>query len=45
MIYELEHNPSIIGIDHPEIGEKVKKLHKSFCKGEIYLANMLKLLK
>lgn len=40
MIYELEYNSRTIGVDDPEIGEKVKKLYKSFCKGEIYLTNI-----
>lgn len=40
MIYELEYNSRTIGVDDPEIGEKVKKLYKNFCKGEIYLTNI-----
>ncbi len=40
MIYELEHNSRTIGVDDPEIGEKVKKLYSSFCKGEIILTDI-----
>jgi UDP-N-acetyl-D-mannosaminuronic acid dehydrogenase len=40
MIYELEHNSRTIGADDPQIGEKVKELYKSFCKGEIYLTDI-----
>lgn len=35
MLYELEHNARTIGADEPEIGELVKELYGSFCKGEI----------
>lgn len=35
MIYELEHNARTIGADKPEIGEKIKEVYSSFCKGDI----------
>lgn len=35
MIYELEHNARTIGVDEPEIGEKIKKMYCTFCKGDI----------
>ena len=35
MIYELYHNNRTIGADIKEIGERVKVLYSSFCKGEI----------
>ena len=40
MIYELENNPRTIGVDNLKIGEKVKKLYKSFCKGEIIVTDI-----
>lgn len=40
MIYELEHNSRTIGADNKEIGEKVKKLYASFCKGEILVTDI-----
>jgi UDP-N-acetyl-D-mannosaminuronic acid dehydrogenase len=40
MIYELEHNSRTIGADNPEIGEKVKELYLSFCKGEITVTDI-----
>ena len=40
MIYELEHNSRTIGADNPEIGEKVKELYQSFCKGEITVTDI-----
>ena len=33
MIYELEHNSRTIGADDREIGEKVKEVYSSFCRG------------
>lgn len=35
MIYELEHNARTVGADEPEIGDLVRDLYGSFCKGEI----------
>lgn len=40
MIYELEHNSRTIGADEPAIGEKVKELYSSFCKGEIVVTDI-----
>lgn len=40
MIYELENNSRTIGADDPEIGEKVKELYSSFCKGEIIVTDI-----
>lgn len=40
MIYELEHNSRTIGADEVEVGEKVKELYSSFCKGEIVVTDI-----
>jgi len=40
MIYELEHNSRTIGVDDIKIGEKVKELYSSFCKGEIIITDI-----
>ncbi|WP_244971113.1 nucleotide sugar dehydrogenase [Tissierella pigra] len=40
MVYELEHNSRTIGADSLYIGEKVKELYKSFCKGEITVTDI-----
>lgn len=40
MIYELEHNSRTIGADSPEIGERVKELYLSFCKGQIIITDI-----
>lgn len=40
MIYELLHNNRTIGADSEEIGENVKKLYSSFCKGEIIVTDI-----
>ena len=40
MVYELENNSRTIGADSKEIGEKVKKLYASFCKGEIVVTDI-----
>jgi UDP-N-acetyl-D-mannosaminuronic acid dehydrogenase len=40
MLYELEHNSRTIGADQKEIGEKVKALYASFCKGDIIVTNI-----
>ena len=40
MIYELFHNNRTIGADDEKIGETVKKLYSSFCKGEIVVTNI-----
>jgi UDP-N-acetyl-D-mannosaminuronic acid dehydrogenase len=40
MVYELEHNSRTIGADNREIGEKVKTLYLSFCKGDIVVTDI-----
>lgn len=40
MIYELYHNSRTIGADSPEIGEEVKKIYASFCKGDIIVTDI-----
>jgi UDP-N-acetyl-D-mannosaminuronic acid dehydrogenase len=40
MVYELEHNSRTIGADNQKIGEKIKKLYSSFCKGEILITDI-----
>lgn len=40
MVYELENNSRTIGSDNYEIGEKVKELYGSFCKGEIVVTDI-----
>lgn len=40
MVHELEFNARTIGADDPEIGEKVKEMYASFCKGEIVVTDI-----
>lgn len=40
MIYELEYNSRTIGSDDDQIGEQVKELYASFCKGDIVLTDI-----
>ncbi len=40
MIYELLHNSRTIGCDDHLIGEEVKTIYTSFCKGEIVLTSI-----
>lgn len=40
MVYELLHNNRTIGSDDREIGEKVKGLYASFCRGEIVVTDI-----
>ncbi len=40
MVYELEHNSRTIGADSIEVGEGIKALYSSFCKGEIVLTDI-----
>lgn len=40
MVYELEYNSRTIGADDKEIGEKIKALYASFCKGEIVVTDI-----
>lgn len=40
MIYELEHNSRVIGVDDENVGRRVKALYSTFCKGEIVLTDI-----
>lgn len=40
MIKELENNNRTIGADDVEVGNKVKSLYKTFCKGEIVVTDI-----
>jgi len=40
MIHELRHNSRTIGTDDPEVGEKVKTIYSSFCRGEIVITDI-----
>ena len=40
MLYELEHNSRTIGADDEVIGEKIKAIYASFCKGEIVVTDI-----
>ncbi len=40
MVYELENNARIIGVDDDRIGEQIKTLYQSFCKGEIIITDI-----
>lgn len=40
MVYELLNNDRTVGADNAEIGEKVKALYASFCKGEIVVTDI-----
>lgn len=40
MVYELIHNNRTIGADDCSIGEKIKDLYASFCKGEIIVTDI-----
>lgn len=40
MIYELEYNARTIGADSQEIGEQIKAIYKTFCKGEIEVTDI-----
>lgn len=40
MMYELVNNNRTIGADSPNVGEKIKKLYSSFCKGEIVVTDI-----
>ncbi len=41
MIFELENNNRTIGADDQKIGEEVKSLYASFCKGEIVVTDIV----
>lgn len=40
MVYELLHNNRTVGADDIVVGEKVKKLYSSFCKGDIVVTDI-----
>jgi UDP-N-acetyl-D-mannosaminuronic acid dehydrogenase len=40
MIYELVNNNRTVGADSKEIGDQIKKLYSSFCKGEIVVTSI-----
>ncbi len=40
MLYELEHNSRTIGADSPEVGEKIRQIYASFCKGTIVVTDI-----
>jgi UDP-N-acetyl-D-mannosaminuronic acid dehydrogenase len=40
MIYELENNSRTIGADDEEIGNKVKEIYSSFCRGDIIVTDI-----
>ncbi len=40
MIYELTHNSRTIGADDKKVGEKIKELYASFCKGQIVVTDI-----
>lgn len=40
MVYELEHNSRTIGADDVKIGEKIKDIYATFCKGEIVVTDI-----
>lgn len=40
MVYELYHNNRTIGADDAEVGERIKELYSSFCRGEIIVTDI-----
>ena len=40
MVYELEHNSRTIGADSPAVGERIRRIYSSFCKGEIVVTDI-----
>lgn len=40
MLYELIHNSRVIGADDPAVGERIKAIYASFCKGEIVVTDI-----
>lgn len=40
MVYELEHNSRTIGADDASIGQKIKDIYATFCKGEIVVTDI-----
>lgn len=40
MIHELQHNSRTIGADEKAVGEGIKRLYQSFCRGEIVVTDI-----
>lgn len=40
MVYELKHNSRTIGANDSIVGEKIKKLYATFCKGDIVVTDI-----
>ncbi len=40
MIYELENNSRTIGIESPDVGQRLIEIYSTFCKGEIILTDI-----
>ena len=40
MVYELLYNNRTIGADNVKVGERIKKIYSSFCKGEIVITDI-----
>lgn len=40
MVYELTHNNRTIGADSAEVGERVRDIYASFCRGEIVVTDI-----
>lgn len=40
MLFELEHNSRTIGADRTEVGERIRDIYASFCKGEIVVTDI-----
>ncbi|NLK93514.1 MAG: nucleotide sugar dehydrogenase, partial [Bacteroidales bacterium] len=40
MIYELENNPRVIGVDDSKIGKFARDIYLNFCKGEINITDI-----
>ena len=40
MLYEMVHNSRTIGVDEPEIGQRLKEAYASFCDGEIIVTSI-----
>ena len=40
MVYELLHNNRTIGADDPAVGERIRALYASFCRGQIVVADI-----
>ena len=40
MLFELENNSRIIGVENEEIGKKIRKIYSSFCKSDIVITDI-----